>query len=151
MILYLCKRCLIQGHKDFLLFSSRRFRILGIIFRSIIHFEFIFKFYFINLFIFSSVGSSLLRGLFSSFSEQGLLSSRCPWTSLCGGFPCCRAQALGHTGFSSCGTRAQWALVTQGMWNLPRPGIEPLSPALAGRFPSTVSPGSPCINFIIAE
>ena len=27
------------------------------------------------------------------------------------------------------------------MWNLPGPGIEPMSPALAGRFSSTESPG----------
>ena len=30
-----------------------------------------------------------------------------------------------------------------GMWNVPRPGIEPVSPALADRFLSTVPPGSP--------
>ena len=27
--------------------------------------------------------------------------------SRCSGFSCCRAQALGHTGFSSCGSWAQ--------------------------------------------
>ena len=27
------------------------------------------------------------------------------------------------------------------MWKLPRPGIEPMSPTLAGRFVSTVPPG----------
>ena len=29
------------------------------------------------------------------------------------------------------------------MWDLPRPGIEPTSPALAGRFLTTVPPGKP--------
>ena len=29
------------------------------------------------------------------------------------------------------------------MWNLPRPGIEPRCPALAGRFLTTRSPGKP--------
>ena len=29
------------------------------------------------------------------------------------------------------------------MWNLPAPGIEPVSPALAGRFLSTGPPGKP--------
>jgi len=29
----------------------------------------------------------------------------------------------------------------QGMWNLPGPGIEPMSPALAGEFLTTGSPG----------
>ena len=29
------------------------------------------------------------------------------------------------------------------MWNLPRPGLEPVSPALAGRFSTTAPPGKP--------
>ena len=29
------------------------------------------------------------------------------------------------------------------MWDLRRPGLEPLSPALAGRFSTTVPPGKP--------
>ena len=30
-----------------------------------------------------------------------------------------------------------------GMWDLPRPGIEPVSPALAGGFLTTAPPGKP--------
>ena len=30
-----------------------------------------------------------------------------------------------------------------GMWDLPRPGLEPVSPALAGRFSTTAPPGKP--------
>ena len=41
---------------------------------------------------------------------------------------------------SSCGSRAQ---LLRGMWDLPRPGVEPVSPALAGRFSTTVPPGKP--------
>ena len=41
---------------------------------------------------------------------------------------------------SSCGSRAQ---LLRGMWDLPRPGPEPVSPALAGRFPTTAPPGKP--------
>ena len=48
----------------------------------------------------------LLRGLFSSCGEQGLLSSCSVWASLCSDFSLCGAQALGHMSFSSCGT---WA------------------------------------------
>ena len=44
---------------------------------------------------------------------------------------------------SSCGSRAQ---LFHGMWDLPRPGLEPLSPALAGRFSTTVPPGKPPIQ-----
>ena len=31
----------------------------------------------------------------------------------------------------------------RGMWDLPRPGLEPVSPALAGRFSTTAPPGKP--------
>ena len=41
---------------------------------------------------------------------------------------------------SSCGSRAQ---LLRGMWDPPRPGPEPMSPALAGGFPTTVPPGKP--------
>ena len=40
--------------------------------------------------------------------------------------------------FSSCGAQAQ---LLHDMWNLPGPGIEPMSPALTGRFLFTVPPG----------
>ena len=57
------------------------------------------------LFIFGCAGSSLLHGLFSSRSKQGLLSSCGAQASRC--FSHCGAQALGLTGFSNCGPRAQ--------------------------------------------
>ena len=67
------------------------------------------------------------------------------WASPCGGFSCCRAQALGTwasvvvaCGLSSCGMRAK---LLCGMRDLPGTGIEPMFPALAGRFLSTASPG----------
>ena len=41
---------------------------------------------------------------------------------------------------SSCGSRAQ---LLRSMWDLPRPGLEPVSPALAGRFSTTAPPGKP--------
>ena len=41
---------------------------------------------------------------------------------------------------SNCGSRAQ---LLHGMWDLPRPGLEPLSPALAGGFSTTAPPGKP--------
>ena len=62
--------------------------------------------------------------------------------SHCGGFSCCRERALEHR-LSSCGAGAQ---MLHGLWNLPRPGINPMSPALAGRFLST---GSPEKSFLI--
>ena len=41
---------------------------------------------------------------------------------------------------SNCGSRAQ---LLCGMWDLPRPRLEPVSPALAGRFSTTAPPGKP--------
>ena len=45
---------------------------------------------------------------------------------------------------SNCGSRAQ---SLRGMWDLPRPGLEPASPALAGRFSTTAPPGKPRVFF----
>ena len=45
---------------------------------------------------------------------------------------------------SSCGSRAQ---LLRGMWDPPRPGLEPVSPALAGGFSTTAPPGKPCLPF----
>ena len=46
---------------------------------------------------------------------------------------------------SNCGSRAQ---SLRGMWDLPRPGLEPVSPALAGRFSTTAPPGKPPSLFL---
>ena len=43
---------------------------------------------------------------------------------------------------SSCGSRAQSLC---DMWDLPRPGLEPVCPALAGGFSTTAPPGKPLI------
>ena len=48
---------------------------------------------------------------------------------------------------SSCGARAQ---LLCSMWDLPRPGREPVSPALAGRLSTTAPPGKPH-NFFLTE
>ena len=107
---------------------------------------------FIYLLIFSYAGSSLLCRLFSSCREQGPLSSRSVGASHCGGFSCCGAQALGLAGFSSCSSQApehrlnSFGIQPQllcGMWDLPRPGIELMFPALAGRFFTTETPEKP--------
>ena len=44
---------------------------------------------------------------------------------------------------SSCGSRAQ---LLHGMWDPPRLGLEPRSPALAGGLLTTVPPGKPSAN-----
>ena len=55
----------------------------------------------------------------------------------CMGFSSCASRALERR-LSSCGTRAQ---LLHGMWDPPGPGLEPVSPALAGGFPTTGPPG----------
>ena len=72
------------------------------------------------------------RQALSCCGEQDLLSNCGAWASHCGGFSCCRAQVLGAR-----------ALLYWGMWNLPEPGIEPMSPALVGRFFTIEPPGKP--------
>ena len=92
-------------------------------------------------------------GLFPSCIEWGLLSSCGAQASDCSGFSC-GAQALGCTGFSSCGSQVLlYRLNSCGSWDyllcsirdLPRSGIELISPALAGRFFITELPGKTTI------
>ena len=45
---------------------------------------------------------------------------------------------VGAQRLSSCGIQAY---LLHSMWNLPRPGIEPMSPVLADRLLSTAPPG----------
>ena len=87
--------------------------------------------FFKKIFILTALGLCCCVQDFSSCGERGLLSSCGVWASHSSGFSSCRAQALGHTGFSSCGRQA---LLPHGMWNLPGPRIELVSPALAHEF-----------------
>ena len=96
---------------------------------------------------------------FSSCGEWGLL-----FVAVCGlliavASLCCGAWALGMRasvvvahGLSSWGSWAlerrlsscgAWASLLHGMWELPGPGLEPVSPALAGGFLTIVPPGKP--------
>ena len=64
--------------------------------------------------------------------------------SHCGGF--LQSMGSGCAGFSSCGSWAverrlsscgAWAQLLHGTWDLPGPGLKPVSPALAGGFLTT--------------
>ena len=46
---------------------------------------------------------------------------------------------------SNYGSRDQ---LLRGMWDLPRPGLEPVSPELAGRLSTTAPPGKPPSSFL---
>ena len=83
---------------------------------------------------------------FSSGGKQRLLSSCCMGASHCGGFFHWGSQVLEHR-FSNCSSQAS---LPWGMWNLPRPGIEPMCPAWAGEFLSTGPPEKSTANFLMA-
>ena len=112
---------------------------------------------FIYLFL-AALGLRCCARAFSSCGERGLLfvavrgllvavASRCRAQALgasasvvaARGLSCCGARAVEHR-LSSCGAQAS---LLHGMWDLPGPGLEPVSPALAGRFLTTVPPGKP--------
>ena len=96
--------------------------------------------------------------VFSSCGDRGLL-----FVAVCGLLIAvasrCRARALGAwaslvvvRGLSSCGSQAlecrlrscgARALLLRGMWDLPGPGLKPVSPALAGGFLTTAPRGKP--------
>ena len=117
----------------------------------------IFKIYFWLCWVFVAV-----RGLSLAVASRGYSSLHCAGFSLqwllllqstgsrrtgsvvvaCG-LSSCGLPALERR-LSSCGSRAQ---LLHSMWDLPRPGIEPVSPALAGRFLTTAPPGKPCSLF----
>ena len=79
----------------------------------------------------------LCRTLASLAVTHGLQGA---WASevVARGLSSCGSRALGHR-LSSCGT---WAWLISGVWGLPGPGIDPVSPALAGRFFTTEPPAS---------
>ena len=125
-------------------------------------------FFLINLFIYLSYYFCLfiyqfwlcwvfvaVRGLslvaFSSCHEQGLLfvAVRGLLTAVASlvaehGLQSAQASVDVARGLSSCGVRAQ---LLRGMWDLPGPGLEPVSPALAGGFLTTAPPGKPYTRF----
>ena len=93
-----------------------------------------YKFYlFIYLFIYL-----WLCWVFVSVRGLSLVAASGPLTI---GAPLVAEHRLQTRRLSSCGSRAQ---LLRGMWEPPRPGLEPVSPALAGGLSTTVPPGKPC-------
>ena len=79
-----------------------------------------------------------MRGLSPVAASGGHSSSRCVGLSL--SRPLVAERRLQTRRLSNCSPRAQ---PLRGMWDLPRPGLEPVSPALAGRLSTTAPPGKP--------
>ena len=102
-------------------------------------------FIYLFIFIFGCVGSSVRARAFSSCGKRGplFIAARGPlFIAVRGPLTIAAPPAAGHRlqtrRLSSCGSRAQ---PLRGMWDPPRPGLEPVSPALAGRLPTTAPPG----------
>ena len=85
------------------------------------------------------LGLSFRARAFSSCGKRGplFIAVRGPLTIAA---PPAAGHRLQTRRLSSCGSRAQ---SLRGMWDPPRPGPEPVSPALAGRLPATAPPGKP--------
>ena len=100
--------------------------------------QFFFKFILINLFL-AVLGLRFCARAFSSCGKWGplFITLRGPLTIMAS---LVAEHRLQTRRLSSCGSRAQ---LLSGMWDLPRPGLEPVSPALAGRFSTTAPPGKP--------
>ena len=102
---------------------------------------------FIYFFIFGCAGSSVRARALSSYGKWGplLIAVQGPLPIAVRGPPTIAAPPVaGHRlqtrRLSSCGPRAQ---LVRGTWDPPRPGLEPMSPAPAGRPSTTAPPGKP--------
>ena len=98
-----------------------------------------FSFFLIYLFIFGCVGSLFLCEGFLQLWQAGppFIAVRRPLTIAA---PLVAERRLQTRRLSSCGSRAQ---SLRSMWDPLRPGLEPMSSALAGRFSTTAPPGKP--------
>ena len=90
------------------------------------------------------LGLRLCARALSSCSKRGplLIAVRGPLTIV---FSPVAEHRLQTRRLSNCGSRAQ---LLRGMWDPPRPGPEPVSPAPAGRLSTTAPPGKPLTALI---
>ena len=102
--------------------------------------SFLFYFLFLNIYLFLAVlGLSFCARASSSCGKWGplFIAVRRPLTVAAS---LVAEHRLQTRRLSSC---RSWAYLLRGMWDLPRPGLEPVSSALAGRFSTTAPPGKP--------
>ena len=105
-----------------------------------------FKYIFIYLFL-AVLGLRFCARAFSSCGKWGplFIAVRGPLTVAASLVVKHRLQTRS---LSSRGSRVQ---LLRGTWDLPRPGLEPVSPALAGRFSTTAPPGKPMLFIFKAQ
>ena len=111
---------------------------------------YIFFFYFLFIYLFfylflAVLGLRFCARAFSSCGKRGPL-----FITVRGHLTIAASLVVEHRlqtrRLSNCGSRAQ---SLHGMWDLPRPGLKPVSPALAGRFSTTAPPGKPSVAIFI--
>ena len=128
------------GHGDGDGVLSQLFSVLFILMKS--------NFFLIFIYLFLAVlGLRFCARAFSSCSKRGplFITVRGPLTIAAS---LVAEHRLQTRRLSSCGSQAQ---LLRSMWDLPRPGLEPVSPALASRLSTTAPPGKPLkSNFNIA-
>ena len=107
---------------------------------------FFFKFIYLFIYLFMAVlGLRFCARAFSSCSKRGplFIAVRGPLTIAAS---LVAEHRLQTRRLSNCGSRVQ---LLHGMWDLPRPGLEPVSPALAGRFSTAAPPGKPNLTIFV--
>ena len=97
--------------------------------------------YLLFIYFLAVLGLRFVRGLSLVAASGGHSSSRCAGLSLSRPLPW-RGTGSRRAG-SVVVAHGPSCSVACGMWDLPRPGLEPVSPALAGRFSTTAPPGKP--------
>ena len=120
--------------------------VVDFIFLGGLTFFFFYKFFLKLIYLFMAVlGLRLCARAFSSCGKWGplLIAVRGPLTVLASPVAEHRLQTRR---LSSCDSRAQ---PLRGMWDPPGSGHEPVSPALAGGFPTTAPPGKPGLTLLI--
>ena len=85
----------------------------------------------------AALGLCCCTQVFSSYSKPGLLLV-VVLELLIAVASLVAEHGLKADGLNNCG---EWTSLSLGMWNLPAPGIELMSPALAGRVLMTAPPG----------
>ena len=119
------------------IFSARSFIVSGPTLKFLIHF------FLIYLLFMAVLGLRFCARAFSSCGKRGplLIAVHGPLTIAASPVVEHRLQTRRP---SNCGSRAQ---PLRGTWDPPRPGLEPVSPASAGRFSTTAPPGKPLNPF----
>ena len=107
--------------------------------KNVTFFFFLIFYLFIYLLFLAVLGLRFCARAFSSCGERGPL-----FIAVRGPLPIAASFVAEHRlqtrRLSSCGS---WVQLLRSMWDPPRPGPEPVSPALAGRLPTTAPPGKP--------